>query len=197
MTGAVPLAQRIDAVVVGASAGGVEALLLLLAALPSTLRATVLIVQHLPRERSSLLVDIFQPRCARPVWEAEDKAPAQAGAVYVAPPDYHLLVEEGRTLALSVDELVHFSRPSIDVLFESAADIYRERLMGIVLTGANRDGAEGLDAVRRAGGITVVQQPESAVAATMPMAALELGPADFVLDLPAIAALLATLGDGR
>jgi two-component system, chemotaxis family, protein-glutamate methylesterase/glutaminase len=182
--------RQVDAVVVGASAGGVEALSVLLAALPPALRAAVFVVLHLPKDRPSLLVDIFQPRCARPVREAQDKEAVEAGTVYVAPPDYHLLIEEGPRLALSVDDPVHFSRPSIDVLFESAADVFGERLLGIILTGASRDGADGLDAVRRTGGWTVVQTPATAHAMAMPAAAIGRGPVDAVLDVEEIAALL-------
>jgi two-component system, chemotaxis family, protein-glutamate methylesterase/glutaminase len=188
------LRGRVDAVVVGTSAGGVEALSVLLPALPAGFRAAVLVVVHLPRERPSLLADIFSPKCALPVREAEDKEPVQPGTIYFAPPDYHLLVDKGPRLALSVDEPVHFSRPSIDVLFESATDVYGKSLMGIILTGANADGAAGLDRVRRAGGITAVQSPESAHAPLMPASALKQGPADFVLSLQQLAELLPRIG---
>ncbi len=185
---------RIDAVVVGASAGGVEALGVLLPALPRDFRPSVLIVIHQPRERRSLLADIFTPRCALPVCEAQDKEPVRPGTIYFAPPDYHLLVDQGPRLALSVDEPVLYSRPSIDVLFESAADIYGERLAGLILTGANSDGARGLTAVREAGGVTAVQAPDTALVATMPRAALSRGPADFVLSLEQLARVLRLMG---
>ena len=185
-----------DAIVIGTSAGGVEALSVVLPALPAGVRAPVFVVLHLPRARPSLLVEIFSPRCALVVREAEDKQPVEPGTVYFAPPDYHLLIDEGPTVALSADEAVHFSRPSIDVLFESAADKYGERLLGIILTGASEDGASGLDAVRRAGGCTVVQQPQNAQASLMTEAALKRGPVDFVLPLERIADLLRTL-DGN
>jgi two-component system chemotaxis response regulator CheB len=186
----IALRNRIDAVVIGASAGGVEALSEILPALPASLRPALLIVLHLPRERPSLLVEIFANRCTLPVREADDKEPVEPGTVYFAPPDYHMLVEKSRQIALSTDELVHYSRPSIDVLFESAADVYADRLLGIILTGANADGAEGLHAVHRAGGVTVVQRPDSAKVPLMVVSALQRNPADFVLSLPEIAALL-------
>jgi len=138
-------------------------------------------------------VDIFAKRCARPVREADDKEPLEPGTVYFAPPDYHMLVEKNRQIALSADEPVHFSRPSIDVLFESAADVYGERLLGIILTGGNEDGAAGLHAIHQAGGVTVVQQPDSAKVPLMVVSALQRGPADFVLSLPEIAQLLGAL----
>jgi two-component system chemotaxis response regulator CheB len=180
---------RIDAVVIGASAGGVQALSVLLPALPPYLRASIFIVLHLPRDKPSVLVDIFRPKCALPVSEAEDKQPIIPGNVYFAPSNYHLLIDQGPQLALSADEPVHHSRPSIDVLFESAAEVYGRRLMGIILTGANEDGAMGLAAVKDAGGITVVQHPQSAQAPLMGKAALALRPADWVLPLEDIATL--------
>ena len=188
-----PLHAHADAIVIGTSAGGVEALSVLLPSLPEGLRAAVLVVLHLPRERPSLLVDIFTPKCRLPVREAEDKEPIEPGVVYFAPPDYHLLVDNGPRVALSADEPVNFSRPSIDVLFESAADIYGARLIGIILTGASHDGALGLEAVRCAGGVTIVQEPESAQAPTMAESALKRGPVDHVLSLEQIAGWLRAL----
>jgi two-component system, chemotaxis family, protein-glutamate methylesterase/glutaminase len=193
MTAALSLAGRVDAVVIGASAGGVEALSQLLPALPAGLRASVFVVQHLPRDRSSLLVEIFAPRCAVPLQEAQDKQPVEPGHVYFAPPDYHLLLDAGPRLALSVDAPVHYSRPAIDVLFQSAAELYGPRLLGMVLTGGNQDGAEGLASVRAAGGLAAVQDPADALMPLMPECALARGPADFVLPLRALVALLGTL----
>jgi two-component system chemotaxis response regulator CheB len=190
------LDRSIAAVVIGTSAGGVEALSVLLPALPATLRVPVFVVLHLPRERPSLLVDIFTPRCARPVREAEDKEPVRPGTVYFGAPDYHLMIDDGPHLALSFDEPVHFSRPSIDVLFESAADVYGTQLLGIILTGGSEDGARGLAAVHRAGGVTVVQEPESAQVPLMTEAALKHSPVDLVLPLERIAELLHTIDDG-
>jgi two-component system chemotaxis response regulator CheB len=184
----------IDAVAIGASAGGVEVLSVLLSSLPASCRASFIIVIHIPRERPSLLPDVFGAKCALPVREAEDKEPVQPGTVYFAPPDYHLLVDRGPAFALSSDEPVHFSRPSIDVLFDSAADIYGERLLGLILTGANQDGAEGLAAIGRAGGRTVVQEPGSAAVPFLPEAALRAGPVDFVLSLAQLQELFATWG---
>jgi two-component system, chemotaxis family, protein-glutamate methylesterase/glutaminase len=189
----VSLSRQIDAVVIGASAGGVEALSVLLPAVPSSTKATFFIVLHLPRDRPSLLAEIFSRKCALPVREAEDKESVAPGTVYFAPSNYHLLVDRGPQLALSADELVHHSRPSIDVLFESAAYIYGNRLLGVILTGANEDGAAGLAAVQEGGGITVAQQPESARSPQMILSALKLRPADLVLPLDGIAALFETL----
>jgi two-component system chemotaxis response regulator CheB len=197
MSAAAALTRRIDAVVIGASAGGVDGLSVLLPALPATLRAAIFVVLHLPREHPSVLSEIFGPKCAVPVKEAEDKEPVQPGTIYFAPPDYHLLLDRGPRLALSVDEPVHFSRPSVDVLFESAADLYAQRLLGVILTGASEDGAAGLAAVQRAGGLTVVQQPQGSYESHMALCALRRGPADFVLRLEGIAELFGSLSGTR
>jgi two-component system, chemotaxis family, protein-glutamate methylesterase/glutaminase len=187
------LGGRVDAIVIGASAGGIEALSILLPALSPRLRPPVFVVLHLPRDRPSVLAEIFARKCAVPVREAEDKEPVSPGTIYFAPNDYHLLVDHGPQLSLSADDPVHHSRPSVDVLFESAVDIYGDRLLGIILTGANDDGAAGLAAVHDAGGITIVQRPDTARAPHMALAALKLRPADSVLTLEEIAALLRTL----
>lgn len=187
------VADRIEAVVIGTSAGGVEALSAVLPALPADVCAPVFVVLHLPRERPSLLADIFAPKCKVPVREAADKDPIESGTIYFAPPDYHLLIEDGPAIALSDDEPVHHSRPSIDVLFESAADVFGAGLLAIVLTGGNQDGAAGLATVRAAGGVTVVQDPAEAQAALMVEAALARGPIDHQLRLEAIADLLRRL----
>lgn len=189
--------RRVDAIVIGGSAGSIEALAILLPALPAHLRAAVFVVLHLPRERPSLLCDIFQPRCAVPLREAQDKEPVEPGTVYFAPPDYHLLIDAGPSVALSIDDPVHFSRPSIDVLFESAADVYGNTLLAVLLSGANQDGAEGLAAVQAAGGLTAVQDPGTAAMSTMPQAALSLMQPDHVLAPQQLAALFAQLPHGR
>lgn len=192
-----PGSRIIEAVVIGASAGGVEALSEILPALRADAAVATMVVLHIPRERPSLLPEIFAAKCAQPVLEAQDKEPALAGAIYFAAPDYHLLVDqapEGVLLAMSNDEAVNFSRPAIDVLFESAADVYGERLLGVLLTGGNQDGAAGLQAIRGAGGLTVVQDPQEAQVPYMPEQALALGEIDYVLTLGQIADLLGSLG---
>ncbi len=189
------LRRPIHAAAIGASAGGIEALSVILPSLPAQLSIPVFVVQHLTRGRPSLLVELFSERCRLRVCEALDNTPIEGGVLYFAPPDYHLLIDPGPRLALSVDAPVHYSRPSIDVLFESAADYYGAALLAVLLTGANQDGARGLATVRARGGQTIVQEPGSAQAAAMPSAALELGMPDWVLDLPAVARLLNTLAE--
>ena len=184
----------IKAVAIGASAGAVQALLQVLPALPASFALPVLVVVHVPSDRENVLVSLLQAKCRVTVKEAEDKEPIVGGTVYFAPSDYHLLVETDQSLALSTDEPVNYSRPSIDVLFESAADAYGEALLGVVLTGANHDGAAGLKAVLDAGGLGIVQDRADAYAAAMPDAALEACPTASVMNLDAIASYLPSLG---
>lgn len=182
------------AVVIGASAGALAALLELLPPLPASYPLSVVVVVHVPTDRPSALSSVFAESCRVRVCEAEDKQPLERGTVYFAPPDYHLLIERGPSLALSVDEPVLFSRPSVDVLFESAAAVYGARLTGVVLSGASADGAQGLAAVHAAGGCALVQAPERAEHRFMPEAALKACPQARALELPQIRALLLALG---
>ena len=184
----------IMAVAIGGSAGAVQALSRILPALPAGYPLPVLIVVHVPPDRDNALVPLFQAKCQVEVKEAEDKEPARSGVVYFAPSDYHLLVEADGSLSLSSDELVNYSRPSIDVLFESCADAYGPALAGVILTGANHDGARGLKAVADAGGVAVVEEPSGAYAPTMPAAALAASPVAKVMKLGAIASFLSNLG---
>jgi two-component system chemotaxis response regulator CheB len=179
-----------EALVIGASAGAVEALSLLLPVIPSSARIPVVVVVHLPPNRASLLPEVFALRCLARVREPEDKEPAVAGTIWFAPPNYHLLFERDRTFSLSVDEPVKFSRPSIDVLFESAADAFGSKLCAIVLTGANDDAAQGARAVRDAGGFVIVQDPSTADAKEMPSAAIALANPQLIASLPEIADFL-------
>jgi len=184
---------RIDAIVIGTSAGGVEALSRILPSIPATLAAAILIVIHVPRERPSLLGEIFRAKCKLHVDEAVDKAEIKPGTIYFAPPDYHMLVDRGPQIALSVDEVVQFSRPSIDVLFESAADIYGARLLGVLLTGGNEDGAAGMAYIAQCGGSTILQDPAEAIAAAMPEGALKVMKPTHILRLDDIRNLLIAL----
>jgi two-component system chemotaxis response regulator CheB len=179
-----------EAVVIGASAGALEALSIILPVLPAGFRLPLLVVVHVPPDKRSVLAELFQAKCRIPVREAEDKEPISGGTVYFAPPDYHLLVEVDRSLSLSSDEPVLFSRPSIDVLFESAADAYGSALIAIILTGANQDGAKGMHAVVEAGGVALVQSPDGAFASAMPAAAIATCPSARVMSLDAIATYL-------
>ncbi|HSX61790.1 MAG TPA: chemotaxis protein CheB [Tahibacter sp.] len=187
------LGRDVGAIAIGASTGGVEALSRILPMLREGVAASVFVVLHLPRERTSLLPEIFAARCRLPVRDVRDKDPIAAGTIYFAPPDYHLLIDDGPQLALSMDDPVEYSRPSVSVLFESAAAIYRERLVALLLTGAGSDGARGMQAVHAAGGVTVVQRPADARMPQMPQAALDRISADHVLTLEEIMNLFAAL----
>ena len=175
-----------ELICVGASWGGLDAVGRLLADLRAGVDLPVVVAQH--RHATSApggLADLLRLRIKRPVQDAEDKMPIERGRVYIAPPDYHLLVERG-SFALSVDERVQFARPSIDVLFESAAYAYGPDAIGIILTGANEDGAAGLAAIKERGGVALVQDPAGAARRTMPDAAIAATAADAVLPLEEI-----------
>ncbi len=187
-------AQRvIEALVIGASAGGIDALLTLLKAVPLAAPYPVVIVVHLPEERESKLAEVFGQHLGRRVLQAEDKAMPMPGSIYFAPAGYHLSIEADRSFSLSQEEPVHFSRPAIDVLMMSAADAYGRSMCGMLLTGASRDGAEGMAAIGAAGGLTLVQDPQDAEIPTMPAAAIARRQPDLILPLRELSALLATL----
>lgn len=196
---AIPDLRPCSAVVIGGSAGGIEALTALLPMLPARLGVPIVIVMHQHPSMPSLLPELFTARCALPVSEADDKMAVLPGHVYFAPPDYHLLVEAdpdaagSMRLALSVEPPVRYSRPSIDVLFESAAIAWRARVLGVLLSGANDDGARGLAAIRAAGGQAWVQAPESAKVDTMPQEAIARGAAERILNLEEIGHGLASI----
>jgi two-component system chemotaxis response regulator CheB len=181
-----------EIVVVGSSWGGLAAVRELVGRLPRDFGLPVVVVQHRHKDSDRLLASLLQDRTLLTVCEVEDKQPILPSFVFVAPPDYHLLVERGH-FSLSTDAPVRYSRPSIDVAFTSAADAYGRRAVGVVLTGANADGAAGLVSIAERGGLPIVQSPATAESPTMPQAALDAVPSARVLPIPAIAELLATL----
>lgn len=177
----------VEAVAIGCSAGGLDALRIVLGVLPTDFSAAVIIVAHTAPDGKHLLPAVLSNICQLPISEARERELVLPGHVYVAPPNYHLLIEPDRSFALSVDERVCFVRPSINVLFQSAADVYGKHLLGVILTGANSDGALGLQAIKAAGGFTLVQDPSTAYADTMPKAAIAMGNVDEVLPLDVLA----------
>jgi len=185
--------RRIEAVVIGASAGGVEALGTLLPALPAGYRLPVICILHLPGDRESRLAELFAERLPLPVREALDKEAIAPGTVYFAGSGYHLSVEQDFTFSLSCEPPVHFARPAIDVLMESSADAYGPGLVGILLTGANHDGAAGMATIHANGGLTVVQDPDDAQVAAMPRSAIDRFSPHLILPLARIGALLPML----
>jgi two-component system chemotaxis response regulator CheB len=174
-----------DIIVVGCSFGGMQALRIIFGGLPEDFCIPVAVVQHRHKTSNENLPTFFRRSSDMPVVDVQDKQFIKPGTIYLAPADYHLLVEKGR-FNLSVDDAVRHSRPSVDVLFESAADAYRDRLIGIVLTGANADGARGLARIKNVGGVAIVQDPETSVRRTMPDAAIAATSADAVLPLDEI-----------
>jgi two-component system chemotaxis response regulator CheB len=178
-------------VVMGTSLGGMQALEVVLRELMPDFPLPIAVVQHRGVDATvqSELTRLLQLHCALPIVEAGDKDPIRGGTVYLAPPDYHLLVDRGR-FALSIDARVCHARPSIDVLFESAADSLRQALLAVVLTGASADGTAGARRVKERGGVVVAQDPRTAESAVMPQAAINAGVVDRVLPLPEIAAYL-------
>ena len=186
--------RRISAVVLGASAGGFEALLAVLKALPASYPMPLVAVLHLPENHESRLAELFAHRLPLRVREARDKEPLAAGTLYFAPSGYHLSIENDHSFSLSCEARVSYARPSIDVLFASAADAYGKSLAGILLTGANYDGAAGLSGIRLAGGLTLLQDPSTAEVSTMPEAALRRMTPDLILSLAEINSLLHRLG---
>lgn len=190
--------RHCQAVVVASSTGGVDGLRQVFRPLDPGLAVPIIVVQHSASETVDGLCELLAAACAWPVAEAEERQLARPGVIYLASPGYHLLVEQGGRFALSTDERVCYVRPSANVLFESAADVWGKALIAVVLSGANDDGAAGLKAVRRRGGIAVIQNPATAVASEMPAQALAIAGADYVCELEAIGALLNRLcGHGQ
>ncbi len=175
-----------QAIVMGVSAGGLTALKAILPRLSDKMTQPVIIVQHMSPDSDDFLVQYFDKQCNLRVKEAEDKMPIECGTIYFAPANYHLLVEEDKSFALSTAERIQYSRPAIDVLFETAAEVYQDHLIGVILTGANSDGTEGVRTIRKYGGYALAQSPETCEAATMPRSAIAAG-VDIVLDLEKIA----------
>jgi two-component system chemotaxis response regulator CheB len=189
--------RNYQAVVIGASTGGMEALKTILPVLPANFQVPVMIAQHISPYSENYMARYFAEVCRLTVKEADEKEKVKPGTVYIAPPNYHLLVEKDWTLSLSVDPKVNYARPSIDVLFETAADAFADRLIGVVLTGANRDGSCGIRKVKDLGGLVIVQDPETSVADSMPKAAIQSTQADYILPPAEIALTLIQLLEGK
>jgi two-component system, chemotaxis family, protein-glutamate methylesterase/glutaminase len=182
-----------SAVVIGVSAGGLSALTVVLEDLPADYHLPVIVVQHRSKDEKGLLEEILQDKCDIRVQQADEKEKITGGVVYTAPPDYHLLVEKDFTFSLTMDEKVNYARPSIDVLFETAAEIYRDKLVGIVLTGANSDGSKGVETIRQFNGLTIAQDPKEAEYPAMPLASIKTGAVSMILKLDEIKFFLLSL----
>jgi two-component system, chemotaxis family, protein-glutamate methylesterase/glutaminase len=182
--------NNLDVLAIGGSAGAIKALLQFLPKLPENYPLAVIVVLHMPELFESRLPQIFGHYMQLPTQQAIDKTPVTGGTAYFAPPGYHLSVEQNRHFSLSCEEPVHFSRPAIDVLMSSAAEVYGPKVAGILLTGANQDGAAGLADIRAAGGLTIVQDPQEAEIPAMPLAAIKLSQPDLILKMNDITKLL-------
>lgn len=185
--------REFQAVVMGGSSGSFVALQKILSALPKAFPLPIIVVQHLSPDSGSLATSGFYKSLQIPFKEAEDKEPICPGIVYFGPPNYHLLVEADRTMSLSVDEKENYSRPSVDVLFETAAVAYGPDLVGVILTGANSDGAIGLERIHKEGGFTIVQDPKSAEASEMPASAIKRVAPDLIFSLEEMAPFIREL----
>ena len=183
-----------ELIVIGTSWGGLPAIEILLSGLPKDFPLAIAIAQHRQRNAGDLLCDLLQRHSVLPVLEVEDKVAIAPGYIYLAPADYHLLVEPGN-FALSIEAPVLYSRPSIDLLFESAADAYTDRAIGVILTGANKDGSQGLATLKRRGGLAIVQEPSEAESSSMPTAAIAATQVDYILPLTKISSCLINLAD--
>ena len=179
--------------VIGGSAGSLEVILNLVAQLPRQPNAVVIIVVHRKKDNESILVNLLSSRTRLAVKEVEDKDPILLNTIYLAPPDYHLLIERTDLFSLDSSEKIQYSRPSIDVTFESVAEAFGTKTIGILLSGANADGAAGMAKIRQAGGYTIVQDPATADVGYMPQQALDLTPVDSILSASEIPALLEKL----
>ena len=177
-------------ILIGVSAGGMEALKTILFILPVDFPLPILVVQHLNASSDDFLAQFLNAECRMHVKEADEKEKIIAGSIYIAPANYHMLIEDDKTISLSMSEPVNYARPSIDVLFETAADVYFDSTIGIILTGASSDGSNGLKKVKDYHGLTIVQDPETAVAKIMPFSAIEKVNVDFILPLNKIGKFL-------
>lgn len=185
--------MQYEAIVIGVSSGGLDALKILFSLLPADFGMPLIIVQHLSPRSEGEWIKLLDQKNRISVTEIEEKENMQAGTAYFAPPNYHVLLEKDRTFSLSADARVNFARPSVDVLFDSAADVLGDKLIGIILTGANNDGAAGLKKIKLNGGLTIVQDPATSSAPAMPRAAIAAMKPDHILSLPDIGILLLQL----
>lgn len=182
--------MRYEAIVIGVSSGGLKALKLIFSALPSGFATPIIVVQHIGPRSENSWIKLLNGSCIIPIKEADEKEKVVSGNIYIAPSNYHLLIEKDRSFSLTIDERVNFARPSIDVLFESAAEAYKEKLIGIILTGANSDGTKGVKRIKECGGLVIVQDPATAESSYMPASAIAAIQPDHILELDHIGELL-------
>ncbi|MFV5687896.1 chemotaxis protein CheB [Flavobacterium sp. ZT3R25] len=179
-----------EAIVIGVSSGGMNALKIIFSALPIDFNIPIIIVQHVGVHSDSEWIKLLNKKSHLDIKEADEKEKIEKGKIYIAPPNYHLLIEKDKTFSLTIHERVSFARPSIDVLFESAAEAYKNKLIGIVLTGSNHDGTKGIKRIKECGGLAIIQDPKTAESAYMPNSAIAAIVPDYILSLENIVELL-------
>jgi two-component system chemotaxis response regulator CheB len=182
-----------EAIVIGVSSGGMNVMKILFSLLPKDFNTPIIIVQHISPRSENQWIKLLNEKSNLLIKEADEKEEIEKGIIYISPPNYHLLIEKNKTFSLTIDERVNFARPSIDVLFESAATAYKNKLIGIVLTGSNNDGTKGIKRIQECGGLTIVQNPETAESAYMPQSAIAAIQPDYILSLEEIIKLLITI----
>jgi len=185
--------MQYEAIVIGVSAGGMNALKFIFSVLPSGFSIPIIIVQHVSALSDNDCIKLLNDKSNLTIKEADEKEKIETGNVYIAPANYHLMIENDKTFSLTIDEYVNFARPSIDVLFESAAEAYKNKLIGIVLTGANNDGTKGIKRIKECGGLAIIQDPKTAESSTMPASAIAAIQPDYILSLEKIVQLLVKL----
>ena len=182
--------MKYEAIVIGVSSGGMNALKVMFSLLPKEFNTPIIIVQHISSQSENLWIKLLNDKSNLYIKEADEKESIEHGKVYIAPPNYHLLIERDKTFSLTIDERVNYARPSIDVLFESAAEAYKNKLIGVILTGSNNDGTNGLKRIKEYGGLTIVQDPATAESSYMPASAIAVVQMDYILTLENIIKLL-------
>lgn len=185
--------MKYKVIVMGLSSGGMEALKTIFAALPGNFKIPIVIVQHLSPRSDSQWIEILNKRYGITIKEAEEKEMIKSGTIFLAPPNYHLLLEKNGSFSLSIDERVSYARPAIDVLFDTAAEAFGKKVVGVVMTGSNQDGAAGLKKIKKCGGLAVVQNPETAFSSYMPQEAISQAEPHHILDLQGIIAFLKSI----
>jgi two-component system chemotaxis response regulator CheB len=186
-----------EAIVLGVSLGGLNAMKVMFSLLPKDFNTPIIIVQHISARSDNQWIKLIDNKNGLCVKEADEKERIENGTIYVAPPNYHLMIERSKTFSLTIDERVNFARPSIDVLFESAAEVYKDKLIGVVLTGSNNDGTNGMKRIKKLGGLTVVQDPVTAESGDMPASVIAAMRVDHVLPLDRIVWLLVRMSESR
>jgi two-component system chemotaxis response regulator CheB len=179
-----------EAIVIGVSSGGMKAMKIMFSLLPENFSTPIIIVQHISAHSDNQWIKLLNDKSNLPIKETDEKEKIERGNVYIAPPNYHLLIEKDKTFSLTIDERVNYARPSIDVMFESAAEAYKNKLIGVILTGSNNDGTKGMKRIQECGGLTIVQDPATAESSYMPASVIAAMQVDYVLPLNGIIALL-------